>query len=100
MPPGRDPYYLGSKSAMIKLLQDNGFEVEACWNDYYTWPFYTDESVDAVLMGKDFGPIYQKFDKEAQESVRERILNRFRKAKEEFEPIPTKVISIVGKKPL
>ena len=95
---GKDPYCFGSREAMIKLLQDNGFEVEACWNDYINCPFYTDESVDRVLVGKDFGQIYQSFDKEVQANVREKILNRFRKAKEEFEPTITKIVSIVGKK--
>ena len=100
MLPGRSPYYLGSREAMIKLLQDNGFEVEACWDDHYKCPYYTDESIVEVLSGKDFGPIYLKFDQEAQASIKEKILSKFRKVRESFEPLQVGGVSIVARKPL
>ena len=93
--PGRGPYYLGSREAMIKLLQDNGFEVEACWDDHYKCPFYTDESID-LMTGVS---AYNQFDKDVQVTVREKILNEFRNSREKFEPSEIRLVSIVAKKP-
>jgi len=96
----KDPWGLGYKEKMIKLLQDNGFEVRYCWDDHFKLPTYEDEEIDFQLNHGEGKGGFMTFDEEKKKEVRANILKEFNEMKKNFVPLQMKLVSIVAQKPL
>jgi len=94
-----DPFALGYKEKMIKLLQDNGFEVRYCWDEHFKIP-YEDADIDYQLYQGDGKVGFMSFDEEKRKEVRENIFNELNEMKKNFVPLQMKLVSIVAQKPL
>lgn len=47
MPPlPNDPWSLGSKDKITRLLQENGFQVRFCWENHFKLPYCNDDYID------------------------------------------------------
>ncbi len=95
----KDVYALGSREAMIKLLQDNGFEVRFCWEDHVKQPYYDDSSIENFFSSGHMSKVMAGYDEETQKKIKEGILNDFHEMKRQFTPLQLKMVSIVAQKP-
>ena len=99
LPEGRSPYHLSTKETLIKVLQENGFEVNYCWDGRSSYPCNKESDIDYFLNGGDFGPFYRQFDEETQKTIREKVLKEFAKMKEGYIAPFLGALSIVATKP-
>ena len=98
----KDLCALGEKDVMIKLLQDNGFEVKFCWDDHFKLPIYEEADLDfrlATPLGEAQGA-FLTFDEEKKKEVRENIMKEFNEMRKNFTPLQTRLVVIVAQKPL
>ncbi len=96
----KDPFALGEKDVMIKLLQDNGFEVRFCWDDHFKLPVYEEADMDFQLTGGEGKGVFMSFDEEKKKEVRENIMRDFNEMRKNFTPLGMKLLIIVAQKPL
>ncbi len=96
----KDMYALGEREVMIKLLQNNGFEVRFCWDDHIKASFYEDSEIDRMLTTGPWGKVFGTFDEETKKKIRDEVLVEFHKLREKFIPFEMKTVSIVAHKPL
>ena len=101
-PVTKDPFALGEKDAMVKILQDNGFEVRFCWDDHFKLPIYEEADIDFRLnspLGEAQG-VFLTFDEEKKKEVRENIMMEFHEMRKSFVPFQARLLLIVAEKPL
>jgi len=90
----------GKREIMIKLLEDNGFEVRYCWEDHMKLPYYEESDIDKQMNVGPFGAIFNSFDEDTKKVIRENILKELSERKKEFNPFQIRTVSIVAQKPL
>jgi len=95
----KDYTALGKREIMIKLLEENGFKMRFCWEDYPKLPYYEDSDVENQLTSGPLSMIFNSFNEETKKVVKENILKEFADMKKKFIPFQMKVISIVAQKP-
>lgn len=96
----KDYNALGYRDVMIKLLQDNGFEVRFCWEDHMKLPYYEDSDIDNQLTNGPLGGIFGGFDQDNQKKIRDNVMKEFHEIKKQFIPFQMKTVAIVAQKPL
>ena len=95
----KDVYALGERDVMIKLLQDNGFEVRFCWDDHVKQPYYEDSDVEKFFSSGHMSKVMAGFDEETQKKIKDGIMKDFHELRKQFIPFQLKMVSIVAHKP-
>lgn len=90
-----NPWSLGSKNNMIKLLQENGFEVRYCWDDHFKLPYFNDDSIDFQINHGELKPFCEALALEKKNNLRNDIIQDFHEMKKNFIPLQMKLVSIV-----
>ena len=93
-----NPWSIGYKDVMVKLLQDNGFKVIYCWQDHFKLPYHDDEDIDFQLSHGDAKSFFASLTPEKKVEFRKNIISDFASMKQNFTPLQMKLISIVAVK--
>lgn len=96
----RSMFRFGEREALIKLAQDNGFEVDFCWIEQVTVGIYNEDEVEVISTI----PVNTKLANQKGEEIRDKIMaslrNRFAERKKAFLPLQNDNTLLVGRKPL
>lgn len=99
MPPlPNDPWSLGSKDKLTRLLQENGFQVRFCWEDHFKLPYYNDDYIDFQINHGEAKAFCASLTPEQKMRFRENVIRDFYEMKQSFVPLQMKLISIVAVK--
>lgn len=98
-PQKRSMFRYGKREELIKLAQDNGVEVDFCWNETVTVGVFNEEDVEAMTRT----PGNMKTLSQVEERIRQKIIDtmkqKFRERKEKFVPLQIENTLLVGRKP-
>jgi len=91
----RNQFYLGSREKLIKLVQDNGFQVGFCWTAAIPFLVKSKEELREFWF-----PTYdsEKADEQTRQIV-ERMGKRFDEEMNNFRPLQTENVLLVASKP-
>jgi len=99
-PGKRSPHYLADRETLIKLLEDNGFEVDFSWYDQTIDPIYDEQDLETMIFkSPESTKIVEQLDPEKRDKVFEDIKNAFKELKEKKIPLIYEQTCLVGRKP-
>jgi len=99
VPQRRSIFYLGTREASIKLAQDNGIQVDFCWNENVTMGVFDEKDVEAIANLPSNQKNFKGADEETQKKILEAMKADFAEKKKNFTPLNNDNILLIGRKP-
>jgi len=89
---------LNSREALIKVLQENGFEVSFCWRELTTMDIFEESGLNKALGQPRIAKILSEVDQEKRLKIENDVKNTFYEYKSKNIPLQAELFFIVGTK--
>lgn len=97
---GRSIFRYGDREALIKLAQDNGFEVDYCWLEQVTIGVFNEDDAEAISKSPGNGKLVNQKGEETRQKIVASLRNRFSERQKQFLPLQNENTLLIGRKPL
>mgnify|MGYP006976747306 CR=1 FL=1 len=89
---------LNDRESMIKLLKENGFEIEFCWTETLAYDIYEKEGLDKILKQPRIAKIIEESGEKKIQILSE-VENIFNQMKSNKTPLTAEIVYITARKP-
>jgi len=89
---------LNSRESLIKVLQENGFEVNFCWRELTTIDIFEENGLNKALGQPRIAKILSEVDPETRQKIESDVKNTFHEFKSKYIPLQAELFFVVGTK--
>jgi len=89
---------LNSRESLIKVLQENGFEVNFCWRELTTMDIFEENGLNKALGQPRIAKILSEVDPETRQKIESDVKNTFHEFKSKYIPLQAELFFVVGTK--
>ncbi len=96
----RSIHHLGERETLIKLFEENGFEVDYCWHYEVVDPLFDDQDLEShVFKSPEYSSAFEQLGPEKTEKVIEATKKAFYELKKNYIPLVIEQTCLVARKP-